>query len=337
MRQRWSTLITVLVTAGSVPALTYAETSAPRGVVADDTYNFGSVRQGSLVSHAFTIKNTGAAPLRITGATLSIRGMNLRVAPAEVLPEGGGTVSVELSTGSMAGEVDGEAQIHWNDPTRPVVILKLKGYVTPPIAIEPVPAIFMSAFSDEPAERSLTIRNNEARPLAISKVEHSQHLTVSVANLEPGKLFVLTARSAKGAPVGRFEESLTLVTDKPGASRIDLPVHLWVKPDLYANPETIEFGNVRIQDVERPDIAAPLTQTFFVKHSSGAFEITSIDCDFAAVAVTQSPAGPSDSFQINVRLRPDALSLGNINGKIRVTTTVPRYPELVIPLTGAII
>src|SRR5207248_11586622 len=71
--------------------------------------------------------------------------------------------------------------------------------------------------------------------------------------------------------------------------------------------------------------------------SGGAFEITSIDCDFAAVAVTQSPTGPSDSFQINVQLRPEALSLGNINGKIRVTTTVPRYPELVIPLTGAII
>ena len=137
--------------------------------------------------------------------------------------------------------------------------------------------------------------------------------------------------------MGRFEESLTLLTDKPGASRIHLPVHLWVKPELYANPETIEFGNVRIQDVERPDVAAPLTQTFFVKHSGGAFEITSIDCDFAAVAVTQSPTGPSDSFQINVRLRPEALSLGNINGKIRVTTTVPRYPELVIPLTGAII
>jgi len=38
-----------------------------------------------------------------------------------------------------------------------------------------------------------------------------------------------------------------------------------------------------------------------------------------------------------VQLRPEALSVGNINGKIRVTTTDPRYPEIVIPLTGAII
>jgi len=337
MRYRCSTLITLLVAVCSDPALLSAEASAPRGVVADDTYDFGSVNQGRLVSHAFTIKNTGAAALRITGATLSIRGMNVRVAPAEVLPEGGGTVSVELSTESMAGEVVGEAQIHWNDPTRPVVTLKLKGYVTPPIAIEPLPAIFMSAFSDEPAERSLTIRNNEAEPLAISRVEHSQHLIVSVANVEPGKLFVLTARSARGAPVGRYEESVTIVTDKPGASRIDLPAHLWVKPDLYANPETIEFGSVRIKDVDRSDVAALLTQTFFVKHRGGAFEISSIDCDFAAVAVTRSPTGPSDSFEIDVQLRPEALSVGNINGKIRVTTTDPRYPEIVITLTGAII
>src|SRR5438477_8022704 len=126
MRQGWSTRITVLVAVGSAPALTYAETSAPRGVVAEDTYNFESVRQGSLVSHAFTIKNTGTAPLRITGAALSIRGMNVRVAPAEVhTSELQSHVNLVCRL-LLEKKKDGEAQIHWNDTTRPVVILKLK-------------------------------------------------------------------------------------------------------------------------------------------------------------------------------------------------------------------
>src|SRR5205823_12668879 len=111
------------------------------------------------------------------------------------------------------------------------------GYVVPRIVIEPMPALFLSAFSAEPAARTLTIRNNEPQRLSIASVEHSARLSVAIAELEPGKVFTLTARSVNGVPAGRYEESVTLVTDRPAGNRISLPVYLWVKPDLYANPE----------------------------------------------------------------------------------------------------
>lgn len=336
MRYRCSTLRLALVALWSLSALTHAE-APPRGVVAHDTYDFGSVRQGTRISHAFIVNNAGERPLRITGATLSMPGMNVRVAPVEVPAKGEGAVTVELTTERTAGAIEAEAQVEWNDPVRPKVGLKLQGYVIPPIAIEPMPAVFLSAFTAEPAERTLTIRNNEPQPLTITSVAHSPHLTVSVVSVEPGKVFVVTARSADGVPVGRYEESLTLVTDKPGANQINLPVHLWVKPDLYANPEKVEFGTIRTADLEQTDAAAFLTQTLFLKRRGGTFEITGIDCDSSAAAeVTQSPAGPSNSFQIDVRLRPAALRAGSITGKIRVMTNDPSFPEVVIPLSGAV-
>ncbi len=336
MRPRCPTLIAVLVAAYPVCAWAHTDSPLPRGKVLDETYDFGSVKQGSLVTHTFAISNTGAARLRVAGVTLSMSGMKVRVTPADLPAAGVGIVALELSTETLAGKIDGEAQIHWNDPTQPVVSLKVKGMVIPPITIEPIPAIFISTYSDEPAERSLTVKNNEARPIAITTVEHSQRLAVSVANVEAGRLFVVTARSEKGTPVGRYEESLTLVTDKPGENRIELPVHLWVKPDLYANPEAIDFGNVRIEELGHTGVDPLLTQTFFVKRRGGSFEITSIDCDSGAVLIERSPKGSSDSFQIDVRLNHEALSPGNITGRIRVTTTDSRYPEIVIPLTGTI-
>ncbi|MGH9785480.1 MAG: hypothetical protein ACRD88_14985, partial [Terriglobia bacterium] len=233
--------------------------------------------------------------------------------------------------------IEGKALIHWNDPIRARASLTLKGYVVPRIAIEPMPAVFLSAFTAEPAERTLTIRNNEPQPLAITSVEHSARLSVSVAEVEPGKVFILTARSVNGVPTGRYEESLTLVTDNPGANRINLPVHLWVKPDLYANPENVDFGTLRMEEVQRSNLTASLTQTFFLKRRGDAFRITAIVCDSSAVDVTQSPAGPSNSFQIDVRLRPEALRRGSLDGKIRVMTTDPRFPEVVIPLSGTLI
>jgi hypothetical protein len=333
----WCFTLLLLIVAGSFSPLIHAEPPAPRGIVANDSHDFGSIRQGMPVSHAFVIKNAGDAPLRITGAKLSMPGMKVRVAPVEVPARGEGAVMVELNTERVAGAINGEAQIEWNDPTRSAASLTLKGYVVPRIAIEPMPAVFLSAFTAEPAEHTLKIRNNEPQPFTITSVEHSARLKVSVADVEPGKVFLVTTRSVNGVPAGRYEESLTLVTDKPGDNRIMVPVHLWVKPDLYANPENVDFGTLRVEDVQRSDVTASLTQTFFLKRRGDAFRITAIVCDSSAVEVTPSPAGPSNSFQIDVRLRAEALRRGSLDAKIRVMTTDPAFPEVVIPLSGTLI
>ena len=332
MRDRFLTLIMV----ASFSPLIHAEPPMPRGIVAHDTFDFGSVAQGAAIRHAFIIKNAGNSPLRITGAKLSMAGMSLRVAPGEIPADGEGVATVELNTERVAGAIESEAQIQWNDPTRSGALLTLKGYVIPRLAIEPMPAVFLSAFTAEPAERTLTIRNNEPQPFAITSVEHSARLSVSVVELEPGKVFILTARSVNGVPAGRYEESLTLVTDKPGVSPINLPVHLWVKPDLYAFPESVDFGTLRAEDVQHSDVIASLTQTLFLKGRGDPFGIKGIVCDSSAVDVTYSPAGPSNSFQIDVRLRSEALRRGSLDGNIRIMTTDPTFPEVVIPFTGTV-
>src|SRR5688572_26312824 len=177
MRDRFLRLLQLIVVASFSP-LIHAEPAMPRGIVANDTFDFGSVAQGAPIRHAFIIKNAGNNPLRITGAKLSMAGMSLRVAPAEIPAEGEGVATVELDTERVAGAIEGEAQIQWNDPIRSGASLTLKGYVIPRMAIEPMPAIFLSAFTAEPAERTLTIRNNEPQPLAITSVEHSARLSV---------------------------------------------------------------------------------------------------------------------------------------------------------------
>src|SRR5207249_4140128 len=98
-----------------------------------------------------------------------------------------------------------------------------------------IPVVFLSVFTEEPGERVLTVVNNDERPLAVTGVESGPHVTAALATAEPGKIFKVSVRPAAGVAPGRYEELLTLHTDSPTAARVELPVHLFVKADLYAD------------------------------------------------------------------------------------------------------
>src|SRR5437016_6025056 len=164
---------------------------APQAVLTEDTHDFGTVKQGARVVHAFTVRNTGSAPLRMEQAELSMPGMKARFLP-DVPPGREGTVTVEWATDHVIGPVTGEARIRWNDPARPEATVTLTGVVTPLISIQPIPAVFLSVFAGEPGERVLTVVNNDERPLAVTGVESGPHVTAALTTAEPGKVFKVT-------------------------------------------------------------------------------------------------------------------------------------------------
>lgn len=312
--------------------------SAPSAVAAQEAFDFGSVKQGARIDHVFTVKNVGDSPLRFSGADLSLPGMQIRVAPGEVAPGAEGTVTIAWVTEHVAGAVEGIAKVRSNDPERPQLTLVLKGLVVPSISIEPLPAVFLSTFANDSSERILTIRNNADTELALRRVEPGPHVVASLKTVQPGKTFTVAVRAAPHAAPGRYEETLTLDTGDGATGSISIPVHLWVKPDLYANPESVDFGTVPAGDPNNPPPAgsAP-SQTLMLKRRSGTFEIESISSDSPLLIATRSPAsGASDSFTIDARLRPELLWPGaTVNANLRIRTNDPKFPEVVVPVTGS--
>lgn len=309
----------------------------PHAEILLDSFDFGSVKQGQRVTHAFTVSNGGDAALRFSGAELSLPGMQVRFAPAEIAPGAQGTVTLECNTEHLAGTVEGVARIRWNDPARPQALLTLKGAVVPHVSIEPLPAVFISSYANERAERVLTIRNNDAQPLAVTSAQSGPHATASIATVEAGKVYSVTVRPAAGAAAGHYEETLALSTDAAAVGTITLPLHIWIKPDLYANPETVDFGTVALPASASAADQAPV-QSVVLRRRSGAFEIKSIRSDIPQVQVTSSPKGPSGSFTLAMRLRADTSARSStIDGQVHVATSDPAYPEIVIPVTASIV
>lgn len=113
-----------------LPAMAAA---APRIAVDQPVYDFGEIKEGIIVTHAFVIRNEGTDPLVFTRKPYSSCGCTVAALPKEVLLPG---ESLELvatfdSSGFGGRHVRKEIRVYTNDPQTPVVVLALVGYVRP--------------------------------------------------------------------------------------------------------------------------------------------------------------------------------------------------------------
>jgi hypothetical protein len=308
-------------------------------VVSDTHYDAGRVRRGEKIVHVFRIHNDGNARLEFTGATLSRKGMTCRLSPP-LAPGADGTISIEWSTENIAGKVRGEAKILTNDPMNRSIPLELSGEVYGPLDIEPIPAVFISMFRDEDVRRELTLRDNQSEPGTIRLLETPNvHFLAALQPVEPGRVWQLTVRAAPGTAPGRYDETLEVESDDAAIGRVRLSVHLLVKADLYADPSDVDFGEIPLQRVRKdPRVLPLLAQTVIVKRRRSDFRLLSLHSDVPSLNLAATPpSGASDSFQVAVGLRPDALRPGSLDGTITIETDDPKFPRFSIRVHGRVV
>jgi hypothetical protein len=298
-------------------------------------HDFGTIRQGVTARHGFVIRNRGDRPLVIERLEFSRPGMTARF-PAAVPAGGEGTITVSWDTSQARGQVESEAVANLGDPTQARVRLVLTAIVKPGVEVLPYPAVFVSVFAGDSAERSLVIVNNDEQPLTITGVEAAgPHCRARVETEETGKRYRIIVVVPAGVPAGRYREQVFVETDHPERSRLTIPVNVFVKAEVYANPEAVDFGVVPLAHLAKePGVLQLLTQTVMVKKRAGPFAIEKISSDLVSVDVRQTPAARSSAFRLDVGLVRQRLRPGPIAGTIRVTTDDAEFPEILIPVRG---
>jgi hypothetical protein len=121
--------------------------------------------------------------------------------------------------------------------------------------------------------------------------------------------------------------------------RLIVPVNVLVKPDVYVNPETIDFGRVSSKELSnKPSALELLTQSLIVRKRTGSFSITAVTSDIPFVTTRRSPDGNvgSEVFRIDVALVADRLRPGPIGGTVTIVTDDKEFPEIVVPVRGEI-
>jgi Protein of unknown function (DUF1573) len=312
--------------AADVAGVTFQET----------TYDFGTVREGVKVAHSFLVKNNTAEPVSVQRVQLSVPGMNARYRP--VIPPGSeGTITLEWDTSHLSGEMDESATVFLADGSQEN--LCVKAIVQPPVEILPYPAIFLSAFRGEDHESRLRIVNHEEQHLALSLRDlENKHFAVSLSTIEPGRVYELAARISSATLPGRYDDELRIATDNPKLGQIAIPVHVFLKPDVYANPEAIDFGAISLATLPHdPAALGLLTQTFLVKKREGVFEIKQVESNVDGIRVTKDPPnGKSSTHRIDVALNPEKTRVGVIAGFLELFTDDSKFPRIRVSITGSI-
>ena len=179
-------------------------------------YDFGRVRQGIEVAHAFTFRNAGGLDLIIdnvrTGCGCTAALTSARTIPAQQQ----GSVAVAFDTAREFGRRTRTVTVYSNDPAQPVATLTLVGDVDAELAADP-PELYLGH-----VRRAQTARNTVrlvAPRTAVGRLETSGRVIEAVVRDPlPGttdRQLSITIR--KDAPLGPFKEAVVV---HPQAARL---------------------------------------------------------------------------------------------------------------------
>lgn len=306
-------------------------------VIGSATYDFGSTKHGQVVTHGFTIRNSGSAELVINSVDFTMPGMKARF-KGRILPGKDGTVVVEWDTSKVKGRLDAQAVVRTSDPEKSEIVLTLQGVIRMPIEVKPIGAFYVSANQGEIYEDSLTISvGDEAERLELADPQvQGSHFTASVVPMLPGREYQLTIHVPSDLAPGRYKEAVVIATNNPSMPQLRVPVNILIKGDVYVSAETIDFGRVPLSELGlQTGIRDLLTQTVLVKKRSGPLQVTSVSSDLSALNIKRDPAsGPSAIHRIDVGLKDANVQPGKIKGTLRIETDDAKSQVITIPITG---
>jgi hypothetical protein len=312
--------------------------AAPRAVVREGRYDFGSVVRGAVIEHEFVVHNDGDAPLRVRRARMTAPLVATRM-PAEIAPEHDGTLRFALDTGAVRGPFDGRIVVSLDDPSLPELVLPFEGEVVSRLEVAPRPAFFVAARRGERKRATVDIINHEPQAVRIEEVAHaSERFTTELETLEEGRRWRLTLVLRPDGPAGRRSEPILVRTSSRTEPVLRIAANTYVHERVYTFPEAVDLGALRWSDIERdPDLLARAAQTLMVYQSGGSDFRVSLDTDVPVLAL-RSEAGPAgDRYQVTITPRKENLHPGRIDGSIVVRTNDPEFPTLTVPVSGDVL
>ena len=270
------------------------EISAPKLVIAEPTYEFGSVAQGQKVVHDFIIRNSGSADLKIDNVVPSCGCTATTIDDALVKPGSEGRVHVEFDTTGFKGDKTKTVRVYSNDPETPTSLLTLNGSVEVDVSIEPDRVLFGDVIKGNSETKDVTVTASRAN---IAKIEtNSPFLKLDIKEQGQRKQkFALTLSPETRA--GELRSRVLITLDEIPPRVINVPVFASVKGKLQLKPELVSFGIIQGTEILERSVR-------LLNHGSTPVKIKEIKSSDAAVQCEIASIDKGDTYVIHVRVDP---------------------------------
>ncbi|MBI1817875.1 MAG: DUF1573 domain-containing protein [Deltaproteobacteria bacterium] len=183
-------------------------------------HDFATVEQGTPATHAFSFHNSGGADLIINNL-MTASDCTAEAVPRVVPAGGSGAIQARCDTARLFGTTSRTITVYSNDPAQPVTTLALRGDIAVDVAADP-PALYLGHVR-RGARAENEARIITGRPLILRlQADQGRTLRASLLDTPTGKILAVTI--APDAPIGRFNESVTLITSSSRHATLTVPV-----------------------------------------------------------------------------------------------------------------
>jgi len=309
----------------------------PQAAFPETQFTF-KVVQGTEIEHEFVLRNEGAAALRILGFRWTAPLWFDRM-PAHIEPGAEVRLRVHLDTAELRGRFEGKVLVALNDPVLPEASLSVEGQVVPSVELSPQPVFFVAGSRGEHRQAVIEIINHAPEPLKIESVEHpSERFATRLETVEEGRRYRLSLILNPDGPGGKKTDMILVKTSSSTTPLLRIAANTYLREQVYTFPTAVDLGALRLEDLkENPDLLQQMAQTLMVYQSGGSDFRVKASTDLPVLDVKWERGPKGDRYQGAISLIGEKLQAGPLKGSIVIETNDPKFPRLVVPVTGVIL
>lgn len=327
------------------PADTYTG-PYPILVIESPTHDFGELKSGTPMRHAFKVRNTGNADLVIESVNPSC-GCTKGDYDKVVAPGKEGKIELAVAnTQGYTGETAKTASVVTNDPKNPRLTLTLRARFKLDGSAPPAKTKPSSAFNVEPTDRWITgvlsgssaassfyLVNNQTNPVHPKQVViGGPAFTATIEPIQDGQRYELKVRTAPQLKPGRYTEKLRVLTDSPTEPETTLDLELTVHSRVFVSPPSIIMPALPAAS----DLSSINWPMIYVrKLREGGLKIKSFKSTLPFLKLELLTESEGQVYKIRLTLDAKKLKPGDFKGTVRIETNDPEAPVLEVPIQGS--
>ena len=289
-------------------------------------HDFGRVRNGEVVKHAYAFSNVGNQVLEITDVRASCGCTTMGGWTRQVRPGETGSIPIQLNTSTFEGPVSKSVTVTCNDPKQPTVILQMKATVWKPFEVQPQFAV-LNTTADAPS-KSTTVRivNNTGEALTLSApVSSNPSLAADLKTVQAGKEYELAVRTVPPLAAGNTGGTITLQTSSTNNPVVEVRVWANVQQAVMVLPTVISLPWAPLSGAMPVSVSIRNNGTNSLVLSEPSVSVKGVDVKIKEIQ-------PGRYFTLTASFPSGFKIAGNEKVELTVKSNHPKYPVITVPI-----